>query len=800
MGIISMAAELFIRPVRIKYTMESLGPPTFNIGDKKIERKDYEIFNEFGLKLQCSHYVPLTKGAGDCIIYLHGSGANRLDSFDSMDVLLAYDISLFCLDLTGAGLSEGKYISLGYHEKNDVKAVLDFLLNNKILQDNHRVGIWGRSMGAATALLYTAQYDSDDRSQNKISALILDSPFASLKRLSKEVVQNAKVNKVPQSLTKAFSNLGLKLVRKSIKKRAKFDINKLAPIAVVDQCKCPVLFIHAVADTLINPQHSQDLYDKYGGENKKIIKVEGTHSSLRVGWCFDEISEFLYTNFVAPRVKEIIPQPLKACQIMDKGSFLCKELPVSEGNMFVSRFQANVVFVINKWGVQLVRPFTKLVLVEYHFDEIVGFWLESSEVFLFKLKANERKPIRTLDGEFFKEEFSLSSFASVYAFYSIEALAIMKIIQEATKELFVQKLLCVASRTHVLQTVVIQTVKQIYSKGERPDPAAVTRDVISYIRDLLLLKEIAEGEMDQILQPVPFFVTSTINRLASEYPNIPDQPSDDKSKNKKSNRQSKRQSTQRDQNIIITPAPAPASTSPSPVQTHIAASIAPNKQSSPAPKPSVELEPTDSSSNTTTKSREVTTDSPRIAPTPPGSLKIIPTPTSTPRVVTTTSSTVHLETAVDFALNGENTESNSDDKPNENGVKDKKHSSKKHKRKKTLKSGGSKTRDRAVVHEDSERTTCKNGVEATTESENGTIAVADGSKQQEVKRAVKKERRHKSERHREHRKRKAKDAAKDDVVAIAEEAKEGVDGEAVNAERANLNCDNQVLAEIEQTL
>jgi len=111
-----------------------------------------------------------------------------------MDLLLAYDISLFCLDLTGAGLSEGKYISLGHHEKNDVKAVLEFLLSSKILQDSNRIGLWGRSMGAATAILYTALYDSNDG--NRISALVLDSPFASLKRLSKEIVQNAKVSRL----------------------------------------------------------------------------------------------------------------------------------------------------------------------------------------------------------------------------------------------------------------------------------------------------------------------------------------------------------------------------------------------------------------------------------------------------------------------------------------------------------------------------------------------------------------------------------------------------------------------------
>lgn len=58
-------------------------------------------------------------------------------------------------------------------------------------------GLWGRSMGAATAIMYTAKAE-ERRAKNDSdvvvpSALILDSPFASLVKLIPEVVDSVEV-------------------------------------------------------------------------------------------------------------------------------------------------------------------------------------------------------------------------------------------------------------------------------------------------------------------------------------------------------------------------------------------------------------------------------------------------------------------------------------------------------------------------------------------------------------------------------------------------------------------------------
>ena len=89
------------------------------------------------------------------------------------------------------------------------------------------IGLWGRSMGAATALLHSHRDPS-------IAALVLDSPFADLKQLAMELVSRGKAElgyKVPGLVVKAV----FRLIKGSVKKKAKFDITQLRPITDVDK-------------------------------------------------------------------------------------------------------------------------------------------------------------------------------------------------------------------------------------------------------------------------------------------------------------------------------------------------------------------------------------------------------------------------------------------------------------------------------------------------------------------------------------------------------------------------------------
>ena len=87
-----------------------------------------------------------------------------------------------CFDFSGSGVSEGDYVSLGVFETEDTLCVIDWLKSSGKVS---HIGLWGRSMGAATALLHGERDPS-------IAGMILDSAFASLEMLAEEMVEKGR--------------------------------------------------------------------------------------------------------------------------------------------------------------------------------------------------------------------------------------------------------------------------------------------------------------------------------------------------------------------------------------------------------------------------------------------------------------------------------------------------------------------------------------------------------------------------------------------------------------------------------
>ncbi|MQM03584.1 hypothetical protein Taro_036370 [Colocasia esculenta] len=209
-----------------------------------------------GHTLQCSHYVPATFPENNplpCVIYCHG---NRADANEAAVILLPSNITVFTLDFSGSGLSGGDYVSLGWHEKDDLKVVVSFLRSNKQISC---IGLWGRSMGAVT------------RTKSKLEG---------------RITQYVRVK------------MAVQYMRRVIQKKAKFDImdlNASAPKTFI-----PALFGHAADDVFIQPRHSDLIYKSYAGD-KNIIKFEGDHNSPRPQFYYDSVSIFFYNVLHPPQ-------------------------------------------------------------------------------------------------------------------------------------------------------------------------------------------------------------------------------------------------------------------------------------------------------------------------------------------------------------------------------------------------------------------------------------------------------------------------------------------------------------------
>lgn len=261
--------KAIIRPTRDKYTIKDLGPYKFEINSKNYKRTDLTITNKHNIKLKCSFWEPFDEEREyeqlPCVIYLHGNSSSRTEAIGQLKHLLPLNITVFAFDFYGCGKSEGKYISLGWYESDDVECVINYLKKtNKV----NAIGLWGRSMGAVTALIYAS------RENNNLSAILLDSAFYSLKILIEELIEDN--IKIPNFITNSM----VKTLQNTILEKANFDINDIEPYLFAQKCKVPAFFCHGKDDTLINPHHCQDLYDIYPGE-KKISYLDGEHNNTR---------------------------------------------------------------------------------------------------------------------------------------------------------------------------------------------------------------------------------------------------------------------------------------------------------------------------------------------------------------------------------------------------------------------------------------------------------------------------------------------------------------------------------------
>ena len=113
------------------------------------------------------------------MIYMHGNSSCRIEALEAIQILLPQNITLFCFDFSGCGMSEGEYISLGWYERDDVHIIVEHLRKERRVST---IGLWGRSMGAVTALLHA------DRDPS-IAGIVLDSPFCDLKILVNELAK-----------------------------------------------------------------------------------------------------------------------------------------------------------------------------------------------------------------------------------------------------------------------------------------------------------------------------------------------------------------------------------------------------------------------------------------------------------------------------------------------------------------------------------------------------------------------------------------------------------------------------------
>ncbi len=186
-------------------------------------------------------------------------------------MILQMGLSFCNFDFTGCGNSEGTAISFGANEKQDILAVLDALGEKWGVR---QVVLWGRSMGAASAIKYcelVQTYRLGHASQ-EVLGVILDSCFRSFDQLAMEIAHTH--SQVPAFILR----LGYYFIRGTLEEKGGFRIEELELEDVMGRLTVPALFLTSPDDTTVRSEHSVALYNRCVHDFKRLSYIRGLHN------------------------------------------------------------------------------------------------------------------------------------------------------------------------------------------------------------------------------------------------------------------------------------------------------------------------------------------------------------------------------------------------------------------------------------------------------------------------------------------------------------------------------------------
>ena len=207
-----------------------------------IEYDDVTFQTEDGLNLN-GWFIPGKKTTPDddlhTLLWFHGNAGNINRRLDNLKMLHdRVPVNVFIIDYRQYGKSEGRISEKGTYL--DAKAALAYLHSRKDI-NNEKIIFFGRSLGSAVAV--------DLAVKEQCCALILETPFTSIKEMGKELYP--------------FLLIILDLLK------TKYD-----SLSKISEIKVPTLIMHGDKDELVPIEQGRKLYEQ-ANEPKEFYTIPG---------------------------------------------------------------------------------------------------------------------------------------------------------------------------------------------------------------------------------------------------------------------------------------------------------------------------------------------------------------------------------------------------------------------------------------------------------------------------------------------------------------------------------------------
>lgn len=239
---------------------QAVRPPKFTAGlspdDLGLDYQDITITTHDGLDMK-GWFIPASADRQDApagtIVGLHGYPAEKGDILPAL-APLASDFNLVLFDFRYFGHSQGRYTTLGAEEKQDLITILDYLRDEKDIEE---VGVWGFSFGAGVGIIAAAE---DDR----IRAVYAESSFARLHDLTASLFRLPLIDTALGEMTTLWGRLILGI-----------DSRRISPAESAAGLDIPVIIAHSRDDEVIGFDQAEKLRRALSGNpNAKFVFVD----------------------------------------------------------------------------------------------------------------------------------------------------------------------------------------------------------------------------------------------------------------------------------------------------------------------------------------------------------------------------------------------------------------------------------------------------------------------------------------------------------------------------------------------
>ena len=253
-------------PANIQHIIEENFEKEYNTSKswiKEVNKHYVSVISHDNLKLSGTKFN-LNKKSDNYAIVLHGYSQNKNYVLDIARHYYCNGYNVITPDLRAHGDSEGKYIGMGWLDRNDILKWIDLILEEN---PQAKIVLHGVSMGAATAMMVSGE----DLPKNVV-AVVEDCGYTSVDEVfTSELKLRFNLPRFPIiDCTSLVSNF-----------RAGYNFKEASSLEQIKKSSIPTLFIHGTTDNFIPVEMCNRLYDSATCKKEKLLIDQAGHTQSR---------------------------------------------------------------------------------------------------------------------------------------------------------------------------------------------------------------------------------------------------------------------------------------------------------------------------------------------------------------------------------------------------------------------------------------------------------------------------------------------------------------------------------------